>query len=146
MAVGFTPTGFAPVGFPPSRAPFTGYAWGELHPDPTEAPVPWPAWEVAPGVPVVVDGDASWGAANLAGPDRRAYGPVVDTGDTSSKTITAETDKYATGAGAVSVEIRGQAATFNQHDDETVGPVWAVYSTPVTDTWRYVQLRLTQTA
>lgn len=97
----------------------------------------WTAWETAPNTDITVSGDPDWGKGSID--TTPALSGVVDTGDTLSKTFTVICPKYGTNEGTVTISIRGSTTTFNQHD---ATPEWATYTTPVINTWRYVQLRM----
>lgn len=127
----------------PSIAPLDAIAWGEAAPDVGEESVTWQRWQDVAGYPLVTSGDSDWGAAAVA-QGAPIYGPVTDTGDASSKTFTAQANKYGSGTGTVTIAIRGSATPFDAHDNETVGPSWATYTAPTVQTWRYVQLRLSR--
>lgn len=113
-----------------------GVWWGEQFP--VEQPVTWQRWESAAGVPLTTTGDTNWGKAEVFD-GTPIVGHVVDTGDSLSKTFTVTRDKYGTGSGNVTISIRGSATSFGQHDGS---PAWSTYTTPTTQTWRYVQVKL----
>jgi hypothetical protein len=69
-------------------------------------------------------------------------GSVVEMGDVSTKTITAQVDKYETGGGGtgvVKIYVRGQAGIFGRYD---VSPAWGEYTAPIEQAWRYIQWKL----
>jgi hypothetical protein len=122
----------------PSIAPLDGIAWGAQSPDAGEEAVTWQRWKVSGGNPINVSGDQNWGAAMVA-TGTPCLGEVIDTGDANSKTFTATRDKYASGSGAVTISIRGSASPFAY---DAGSPSWSTYSAPVTQAWRYVQLKM----
>jgi hypothetical protein len=118
-----------------------GRAWGEQNPTGDgEQPVSWQTWEKSPAVPTDTSGDTDWGLAVIED-GTPILGPVVDMGLSKQRTFTVEKDKYQTGKGTTSIDIRGSATSFAQHDGS---PAWGAYSGPQTETWRYVQLRLSR--
>ena len=108
-----------------------------------ETPLAWSLWNLEGGGAANVLGSASWGQleAQTAGYTARpAVSDVRDTGDDSSKTIYLHRDRYgASGSGNVTISIRGSAYPFAQH---AVGPSWETYTTQVTRSWRYVQVKV----
>jgi hypothetical protein len=138
VAAAFGPAAVGSASVSPSIAPKDGIAWGEQNPGASEEAVTWKRWQTSPGVQVVVSGDPDWGACEVAS-GTPCYGEVIDTGDTNSKTFTVARDKYASGSGAVTISIRGSASVFTQHAGS---PSWSTYTTPTSQTWRYVQVKV----
>ncbi len=64
---------------------------------------------------------------------------MVDTGNVKSKVITISTDRYDTGVGIGVIYIRGQATPFVQ---DAANPSWEAYTSAVTKTWRWMQVKL----
>ncbi len=64
---------------------------------------------------------------------------MIDTGNVLSKVITISTDRYGTGVGIGAIYIRGQATTFAQ---DAASPSWEAYTSAVTKTWRWMQVKL----
>jgi hypothetical protein len=94
------------------------------------------------GVPGIVEGDADWGKMEVS-EGSPLYGSIVDTQTISAKRITVLKNKYGIGSGNVLVYIRGSASVFSQFD---ITPAWSLYSTVVTQAWRYVQLKMEYSA
>jgi hypothetical protein len=117
-----------------------GIAYGVAAPDSPEVATSWTNWEVSNGVPATISGDADYGDVELTG-STPIYSNVADMGDANSKTITITANKYGAAGGAYTVEIRGSATTFAKWDGS---PSYSTYSTPVTQAWRYAQLKLTR--
>ena len=92
------------------------------------------------GVPATVSGNADYGDVELTG-TTPIYSNVADMGDANSKTITVTPNKYGAAGGAYTLEIRGSATTFAKWDGS---PAFSTYSAPVSQAWRYVQLKLTR--
>jgi len=89
-------------------------------------------------VPTVI-GDADWGKIELdASEEGRSQ--VYDFGSISSRTITVTENRYGTGQGTATIQIRGQDTIFLQDDGEP--PVWENYVAPIEKTWRFIQLRV----
>ena len=112
--------------------------WGEAAPDADEQDLSWSLWQTAPATPVVVSGDGSWGKLT-AYSGETCYSSVVDMGSSAARHFTVQRDKYGTGSGNVTISIRGSATSFAQHDGS---PSWSTYTVVVTQTWRYVQLKI----
>ena len=136
-----------PVGWgaPPHlvQNPSLYVTWGSSTADADEQKLSWSLWQTAPTTPVNVDGNADYGQlAAVSG--ESCYSSVVDTQNATSKTFTVTKEKYGTsGAGNVTISIRGSDTSFAQHDGT---PSWSVYTTPVTGAWRYVQLKIVYAA
>ncbi len=122
----------------PSVAPQDAIAWGEADPDPGEESVTWQRWQTAADTPVTVSGDQDFGTAVIAN-GTPGVSPVTDTGDAAAKTFTLTLNKYGTGAGSPTTWIRGSASSFGMHAGS---PSWTAYSAPVTEEWRYVQVKI----
>jgi len=63
---------------------------------------------------------------------------VYDFGVVISRLITLTSNRYGTGQGSASLEIRGQSTVFLQDD---VLPAWETYTIPVEKDWKYIQVR-----
>ena len=83
-----------------------------------------------------------WGRLELQSGDE-FVSPVVDLGNTDSKTLSVKLNYYSPGYGEPTVHIRGQSTSFDYDDNEVVGPSWELYTAPTSKTWRYVQLKIT---
>src|SRR4030042_221236 len=106
---------------------YVGMAWGEETPDEDEEPESWQAWEISAGVKGYVSGDQDWGKLWVeSGSTYKSSGK--DTGERGNKRFTVARDKYGTGSGNVTIETRGTASSFLQHD---VSPAWQEYTGPV---------------
>ena len=116
----------------------TGKAFGEESPTEGEAAVSWATWsDGAAGAPTIV-GDADWGKLQLViGEEGRSA--VYDLGDSVERIYTVTENRYGTGQGSATLQIRGSADAFSQDDGEP--PNWESYTEPVTRSWRYIQVR-----
>ena len=94
----------------------------------------------AASVPTIT-GDSDWGKMQL---DLTEEGrsKVYDFGDSQKRTYTLTENRYGTGQESATLQIRGDTTVFLQ-DDST--PTWNTYSVPVNESWRYVQVRETNT-
>jgi hypothetical protein len=101
-----------------------GKSWGKQD---AYAQHPWTEWAND-----AVDGQ-DWGKLGVDAQGR--VGPVVDTGNDLSKQFTVS----ETVSGNVVTYIRGSASAFAVAD---VSPEWVRYTGPVTQTWRYVQVKV----
>ncbi len=90
-------------------------------------------WTVGAGAAI---GSATGSILLKAGADSWAYSEVQDLGDTSSKDISLSTTDFLDGE---LMYIRGSATSFNKTD---VIPAWQLYTAQLTESWRYVQLKL----
>ncbi len=88
-------------------------------------------------VPTIV-GDADWGKIQLDfGEEGKSR--VYDFTSSISRTITVTENRYGTGQGTATLQIRGDDTTaFLQAD---TSPSWVNYTVPVNKTWRYIQVR-----
>ena len=117
--------------------PPDGYTWGEETPSP-ELAVAWSVWEVKETGADARDSGA-WGKLQLASGEE-FVSDVKDLGDDQMLLLTLPYDDYASGSGSGTLYWRGQAASFNQDDDEVSGPTWELYTGPANKSWRYVQV------
>jgi len=87
-----------------------------------------------------IDGDADWGKLKLGsiGGDY-AVSEVKDYPDSTGKLFTITRDPYGAGSGNVKISVRGQAASFLWDDVE---PAWEEYTDPITEEWKYIQLKV----
>jgi hypothetical protein len=115
-----------------------GLAFGEQNPSQGESPVSWQTWSDGAGSTPSITGDSDWGKLSL-GLNDEGRSRVYDFGDTTNRTITLTENRYGTGSGTATLQMRGQETSFNQDDGEP--PNWENYSTPVNKTWRYIQVR-----
>ena len=60
-------------------------------------------------------------------------------GDSNGRTYTVTQNKYGSGYGSATVQIRGSETSFNQDD---VLPAWENYSSSVMREWQYIQMRV----
>jgi hypothetical protein len=114
-------------------------AFGEQNPTAGETAVSWQTWsDGAAGIPDVV-GDADWGKLKLdLDPGEEGRSTVYDLGSAVSRKFTLTENRYGTGTGDAALQIRGDSNLFDQDD---VTPDWESYTTPISRTWRYVQIR-----
>jgi len=104
--------------------------------------VSWQTWsDGAAGQPTII-GDQDWGKIELDLNDE-GRSRVYDFGSVGSRTITVTENRYGTGQGTATLQIRGQNTTFNQDD---IGPSWENYTTPVNRSWRFIQVRADKTS
>ena len=122
----------------PSVAPQDAICWGYATPAAGQEAVTWKRWKLDASTYITVIGDADWGKAEIAS-GTPAYSPVTDTGDSNSKVFTVTPNVYGTGSGTATISIRGSTTSFDAFDGS---PSWATYTTPTTQTWRYVQVKL----
>jgi len=114
-----------------------GLAFGEQNPTQGESPESWQTWsDGAAGIPTVV-GDADWGKLELAITEE-GRSKVYDMSDSSLRTITLTENRYGTGQDTATLQYRISDALFLQDD---VLPAWNNYTIPVSETFRYIQVR-----
>ena len=102
-----------------------------------ETPVSWRTWDNGAGGAATVTGDVDWGKLEIdTGTEGRSR--VYDFSNSNARLYTLTSNRYGTGQGTASLEIRGDTAIFLQ-DDAT--PTWEVYVGPIIRNWRYVQTR-----
>lgn len=82
-------------------------------------------------------GDSDWGKMGLA-LDEEGRSKVYDFGNDNSRTLVLTENRYGTGQGTATLQIRGSDTIFAQDD---VSPEWTSYSVPIARVWRYVQVR-----
>lgn len=117
-----------------------GVAWGEENPDVSEIAVSWQTYSDGGGGIPTITGDSDWGKISLD-ISEEGRSKVYDFGNSNSRTYTITENKYGTGQESATIQIRGHVDTvFTQDSDEP--PNWANYTTPVTQSWRYVQARV----
>ena len=102
-----------------------------------ETAVSWQTWSDGAGGNPTIIGDANWGKLQLS-LNEEGHSRVYDFGDESDRTITVTENRYGAGQGSATIQIRGQAAAFDQDD---VLPNWENYTIPTNKTWRYIQVR-----
>jgi hypothetical protein len=146
-ALAFTETSAGPMcGIIASLAPYDvnlAVCWGYATPDEGETSKSWITWKETDGDDVVVSGDPAYGALSVS--ISELVSDIIDTGDTSLKVFTVVRDKYDTGSGTVTYQIRGSNTLFSQLDGEP--PSWQLMPSPppnnyVQAAWRYVQLKI----
>lgn len=115
-------------------------AFGEQNPTQGETAVSWQTWsDGAAGIPDI-DGDADWGKLKLDLSGEEGRSAVYDLGSSVSRKFTLSENRYGTGEYSADIQIRGSDDSFGQDD---VLPSWNDYIIPITQTWRYVQVRVT---
>lgn len=102
-----------------------------------ETPVVWPTWDDGSGGAVTVIGDPNWGKLQV-GSGLEARSGVYDFGNSDSRQYTLTKNRYGTGSGSSTLQIRGDTVAFAQ-DNNIVA--WENYTAPITRSWRYVQVR-----
>ena len=115
-----------------------GVSWGEQNPTDGEQISPWTKWTDGSGALANTTGDQHWGEVSLT-TGQVAHSPVKDMGSAVSREFTITNNLYGSGSGDGVISIRGDTSTFAQ---DAGSPAWSTYSTPTTQTWRYVQVRL----
>jgi len=113
------------------------WAWGQED-SRDELADSWAKWSDGAGGSPTITGDSDWGKIQL-GIGAIAHSDVRDAGDTTVKLISVTPNKYGVGTGTHIISVRGQATTFTQ---DAGSPSWEVYTTPVTKSWRFMQIKL----
>lgn len=114
--------------------------FGEQNPTQGETAVSWQTWSDGVGSIPTVDGNADWGKLKLDLSGEEGRSAVYDLGSAIARTFTLTENRYGTGAESAVLQIRGDASTFTQ-DSNTID--WETYSSPISRSWRYVQIRET---
>jgi hypothetical protein len=115
-----------------------GLAFGEETPTMSESAVSWQTWSDGAGSTQDVSGDQDWGKLSVAFTEE-GRSAVYDFSVSQTRTITLTENRYGTGQGTATLQIRGHDSTkFNQDD---ASPSWETYSAPIGKTWRYIQVR-----
>ena len=115
------------------------WAFGEESPSEQNI-ITWNTWEDDDGNVSEVDGDVEWGKLRLRSDlDEIGYSQVMDCKSVKSRQFSVEVDKYGTSSGSYAVYIRGSSTSFTA---DAGSPAWSLYSVPVIETWRYVQLKV----
>ena len=97
----------------------------------------WVLWSDGSGGSANILGDADWGKLQLGSSDE-ARSQVYDFGNGVLRLLTLTENRYGTGQGTATLQLRGSATPFNQDD---VTPTWENYTIPVQHDWRYIQVR-----
>jgi len=118
-------------------------AFGVQTPTQGEDAVSWQTWSDGAGSVPTITGDADWGKLKLDLTGEEGRSAVIDTGSAASRTFTLTENRYGTGEESATLQLRGDTSVFLQ-DAET--PDWENYTTAITRTWRYVQVRATTLA
>lgn len=117
---------------------YTEIAYGENNTTQGETEVSWATWSNGAGGTPTIIGDADWGKLELAvGQEGRSA--VLDIGNSYERIYKLTENRYGTGQETATLQIRGDTSSFLQDAGEP--PNWETYSTPITRTWRYVQVR-----
>jgi len=96
----------------------------------------------AGGTPTII-GDSDWGKLQVSITEE-GRSAVYDFGNDDSRTYTLTENRYGSGQGDATLQIRGDTSLFAQDDGEP--PNWTTYSSPTTQSWQYVQIREVKTA
>ena len=91
----------------------------------------------AGGTPTIIENNA-WGKLTLDAAEE-GRSSVYNLGDSNGRTYTVTQNKYGSGYGSATVQIRGSETSFNQDD---VLPAWENYSSSVMREWQYIQMRV----
>lgn len=111
-------------------------AFGVETPTNGETPIEWSTWDGTGAI----TGDSNWGKLQVDNGEYE-YSQVYSFGDETERTITITENVYGTGQGSATIQIRGQATTFNEADGS---PSWEDYTIPTLKTWKYIQMRVTK--
>jgi len=117
------------------------YAYGEQNPNQGETAVSWQTWSDGNGNIPTIDGNADWGKLNLDLAGEEGRSAVYDLGSSHARTFTLTENRYGTGGESAVLQIRGDDTTIFLQDAHS--PMWENYTTPVSKTWRYIQVRET---
>lgn len=113
-------------------------AFGEQNPTQNETPVSWQTWSDGAGGTPTILGDSDWGKLKLvSGEEGRSA--VYNIGTTGTYIFTLEENRYGSGTGTATLQIRGDTTSFSQDD---VVPTWENYTVPISRYWNYTQVRL----
>jgi hypothetical protein len=112
-------------------------AFGEQNPLQGEIAISWQTLTDGAGSPPTVIGDSDWGKIELDITEE-GRSRVYDFGDATEREHTLTEDRYGTGQGTATLQLRGQATIFLQ---DAASPSWEDYSVPVAKTWRFMQVR-----
>lgn len=117
-----------------------GYTGGLLPKDATA--VSWQTFGSGGFGDITVVGDSDWGQLTLGASNDEARSAVYDLTTSASRTFSLNVDYYGSGHGSgnVTIQIRGDTSSFSQND---ILPAWETYASPISRSWRYVQIRAT---
>lgn len=116
-------------------------AFGEQNPTQGEDAVSWSTWHNGVSGSVVVEGDPDWGRLKLTSDNDEGRSAVYDFGNTgTNRKLTITENRYGTGTGTATIQIRGDVSSFNQDDN---APIWEIYTGSVSKAYRYIQVRAT---
>ena len=113
-------------------------AFGVQTPSYGEKPVSWQTFDNGSGSVPTIIGDPDWGKMEIAF-NEQGRSRVYAFPDNQLRCITLSTDRYKSGDGAATPQIRGNSSEFAQ-DDNTIP--WNDYTGTTRQTWRYVQMRV----
>ena len=102
-------------------------AFGEESPV-GEIPVSWQTFSDGGGGVPTIDGDQSWGKMLLVS-SQEGRSAVYDFGNSDARTYTLIENKYGSGSGTATLQIRGSLTS---------------YTDPINREWRYIQIRETE--
>ena len=102
-----------------------------------ESPVFWQTWSDGAGSIPTIIGDQDWGKLSLDLNDQ-GRSRVYDFGNSNQRSYTLTENRYGSGQGIATLQIRGDTAIFGQ---DAVSPSWENYSISINRSWRYVQVR-----
>lgn len=119
-----------------------GLAFGQQVPTQGEDPESWQTWNDEYGnVPPIIIGDQNWGILGISY-DKEGRSLVYFFAGSYLKKFTISIDRYQSGSGTGTIQIRGSATIFYQDD---TSPSWTNYTAPTYQTWKYVQVRVLKT-
>ena len=116
-----------------------GLAFGEQYPLEKESAISWQTWSDGSGSVPTIRGDSDWGYLNLNVEGAEGRSAVYNLLNQELREFTITINRYGAGAGTATTYIRGSDTTFNQDD---VTPEWEEYTTEITRSWQYVQVRI----
>ncbi len=116
-----------------------GLAFGEQNPTMGETASSWQLWSDGGGIVPTIIGDSDWGKLQLS-LNAQGRSGVYDFGSSSSRSVTLTENRYGTGQGTATLQIRGHNTTTFIQDDTT--PTWENYIGTVNKTWKYIQVRV----
>jgi len=115
-------------------------AFGEQTPTLGEDAVSWQTWSDGAGAIPNVTINPDWGKLSLQTAGAEGRSAVYDLGSAATRKFTLTENRYGTGSGSATLQIRGDTSSFVQDD---AVPAWETYSAPISRGWRYVQVRET---
>jgi hypothetical protein len=116
-----------------------GLSFGEQYPTQGEVAVSWQTWDNGSGSVPTIMGDADWGTIRIVVNEQGRSKVYAFSDGVTTRSIWLTANRYSTGLGFATLQIRGASWEFTQ-DDNTVE--WEDYVGSVRKTWKYVQMRV----